>query len=333
MKPKPLTLALIGAGGIGQFWSDAIAQGSNVSLRAVVDTNVASARSLAKKHGCRAESDSANVFADAAVDAVIIATPHSFLAPLTRKALFAGKHVLCEKPAGISAREVETNSKLARKKKRIYMIGFNHRYHPAYQRAKELCHKGILGKLLNIRARYGFRGRPGYDKEWRFNKKISGGGQLMDQGMHLIDLVRHFLGEVSGVQGYAQNAYWGAVDDNAFLVLKTKRGQVAQLHASWTEMDWTHCFEIFGEKGMLRIDGLDSRYGGPERLTISLGNRKTGVFKTPTTTTFSKERKEDSFGRELAVFRDVIRKKTKEYPSGSDAVAALRIVEAVYRII
>lgn len=330
MKSKPLTVALIGAGGIGQFWSDAIAEDPGISLRAVVDTDVKRAKALAKKNGGRAETDTARVFADEEIDAVIIATPHKFLAPLTQKAFAAGKHVLCEKPAGITPAEVKNSIDIARKKRCVFMVGFNHRYHPAYLRAKEICDTGKLGKLLYIRARYGFRGRPGYEKEWRFNRKISGGGQLMDQGMHLIDLARHFLGDFNQVKGFAENMYWGDVDDNAFLVLKTKNGQVAQLHASWTEMDWTHCFEIFGEMGMLRVDGLDSRYGGPERLTAFLGDRRKGSFSKPETIEFRKEKKEDSFRRELAVFRKAIENKGT-YPSGIDALQAHEIAAKIYR--
>ena len=330
MKSAPLSVALIGAGGIGSFWSEALANDSSVVVRLIVDTDIERAKTFAAKFHCDAAVNARKAFENENIDAVIIATPHKYLASLTKAALTAGKHVLCEKPAGISVKEVQANVGLAKKKQKVFMVGFNHRFHPAYLRAKELCDAGAIGKLMYIRAQYGFRGRPGYENEWRFKKAISGGGELLDQGMHLIDLTRLFLGEIQHVQGSARNFYWGAVDDNAFLLLQTKTGQTAQLHASWTEIDWTHSFEIFGEKGMVRIDGLDSRYGGPERLTLHRGDRRAGKFHAPVTEIFADEKKEDSFGRELTAFRDAIRKKTKRYPTGVDAVAALRIVEKIY---
>lgn len=338
MKQKPahkkiVRLALIGAGGIGAVWASGIQKAHGVKLVAVVDTDTKRAAALAKQFpACAMYSNPKEVFRDKNIDAVIVATPHMFLAPLSHAALKAGKHVLCEKPAGIASKEIQQNLQLAAKNKRIYMVGFNHRFHAAFLKAKEISDKEVIGKLLCIRARYGFGGRPGYNREWRFNKKIAGGGELLDQGIHMLDISSWFLGEFAEVQGFTENFFWGGgVEDNAFVTARTKKGAIAQIHASWTNWDWIHCFEIFGTKGYLRIDGLDSRYHGPERLTIGTHDPQVGTFPKEKIIMFGSERKEDSFARELGLFADVVRGKRRLYPSGQDALQSLILIERVYK--
>jgi predicted dehydrogenase len=240
--------------------------------------------------------------------------------------------VLCEKPAGIKSIELKKSWELAKRKKLIYMVGYNHRYHPAYMMAKQAFDKGEIGDLMFIRARYGFGGRPGYEKEWRFNKNIAGGGELIDQGMHMIDMARWFMGEIKDVRGITENMYWGGeVEDNAFILLRGRRKQVASIHVSWTNWEWIHSFEIFGKSGYLWIDGLDTRYRGPERLTIGKFNPQLPKFPEEKIVRFEDERKEDSFARELAAFANAVRGKKVEIPSGKDGYEALKIVETVYK--
>src|SRR6185295_2401631 len=146
-------------------------------------------------------------------------------------------------------------------------VGFNHRFHPALQKAREIVDTGALGPLMFIRGRYGHGGRTGYDREWRADPAISGGGELIDQGVHLIDLARWFLGEFPVVEGHAGTYFWDmAVDDNAFLSLRTKANQTAWLQASCTEWKNMFSFEIYGRDGKLQVDGLGGSYG-VERLS------------------------------------------------------------------
>ncbi len=328
---RKLQVALVGAGGIGQYWDTAFKGYRGARLLYVVDVDESRARAVAGNHpGCTSTEDIAVALNDSAVDAVIIATPHAYLAPLSEQALNAGKHVLCEKPGGISASELRRVVTLSQKKKKVYMTGFNHRYHPAYLKAKELLTSKRFGKILFLRARYGFRGRPGYEKEWRFNKKISGGGELLDQGIHMIDLARLLVGDFKDVQGFVENRYWGgSVEDNAFIQLRTKEKSVAQIHVSWTEATWVHTCEISCEKGFISISGLDERYGGPEQIVFGANDRRKGEFDTPTTLVFKSEKKEDSFRRELDAFCKMVDGKRQD-SSGKDAVAALSIVEKIY---
>src|SRR4030095_2902959 len=157
------------------------------------------------------------------------------LAKVTAAAIAAGKHVLVEKPAARHVDELrELQAAGDRKGVRVH-VGFNHRYHRAFQKAREIVDSGALGPLMFLRARYGHGGRVGYEQEWRAQPDLSGGGELIDQGVHLIDLARWFLGDFTEIHGTAHTYYWNMpVDDNGFLLLKTAKQQVAFLHASCT---------------------------------------------------------------------------------------------------
>jgi predicted dehydrogenase len=163
---------------------------------------LARAEELVKLAKCgRAMADYKQAVADPQVQIVVVATLNATLAEISAEAIRAGKHVLVEKPGGISAAQIDELIALAAKLNVRVRVGFNHRYHPAFQKARELFESGALGELMFVRARYGHGGRIGYDKEWRADKKLSGGGELMDQGVHLIDLAGWFLGEFPIIEG------------------------------------------------------------------------------------------------------------------------------------
>src|SRR3989338_8723705 len=154
-----ISVALIGAGGIGKIWADAFKKTDKFALTAVIDVDPAKAKAIADRFpGATVYGDTKEALSKGDFKAVVIATPHAFLAPISAVAFEAGKHVLCEKPAGISSVEVMENIRLAGMAKKVYMIGFNHRYHPGYMEAKKLVDKGGIGKVICVRARYGFGG-------------------------------------------------------------------------------------------------------------------------------------------------------------------------------
>ncbi len=332
---EKLNLALVGAGGIGRQWVEAIQRTKKVALKMVVDVDVKSAAEIAKKiPRCAVSNCAEDAMRNKDIQAILVATPHKWLAPIARAALAAKKHVLSEKPCGVNAGEIKRNTELAKKSRLVYMPGFNHRYHPAYAKAKEIFEQGGIGKILFIRARYGFGGRPGYNKEWRFKKSIAGGGELFDQGIHMIDMWRWFLGDFKNIYGIAENMFWGGdVEDNGFVLLRTARGQVASIHVSWTNWEWVHSFEIYGDKGYLLIDGLDKRYRGPERLTWG---RRDMTFAHPKEISyvFDKETKYDSLHRELGAFVEAVLGRGKaaaQIPRGDDAYKAVGIIERIYQ--
>src|SRR5579859_942276 len=261
-----MRVAIVGCGLIGHKRAKAL---GDARLVAVADLNHARAQQLAALFSpCEVEPDWQSCVARPDVDLVIVSTVNDGLAPITLEAVRRGKHVLVEKPAGRSPEEVRLAERAGRETGALVKVGFNHRFHPAFRKARELCDAGELGPLLYIRARYGHGGRIGYDREWRADPVVAGGGELLDQGVHLIDLARWFAGDFTEVAGHLATYFWQMpVEDNAFAMLTTAAGQVAWLHASWTEWKNLFSFEVFGERGKLQIDGLGGSYG-TERLTF-----------------------------------------------------------------
>ena len=216
----------------------------------------------------------------------MVATLNATLDQIAAAAIRAGKHVLVEKPAGIHSREIAGLEALANRHDVRVRVGFNHRFHPAFQKARELFESGALGPMMFLRGRYGHGGRLGYEKEWRADPKLSGGGELIDQGVHLIDLAGWFLGPFDKIEGHATTSFWKTpVDDNAFLSLRTAAGQTAWLHVSCTEWKNLFSLEIYGRDAKLHIEGLGGSYG-VERLTYykmlpQMGPPATSVWEFP----------------------------------------------------
>jgi predicted dehydrogenase len=286
------------------------------------------ARTLASEFGAQATDEWQRVLEHPAVDLVFVATRHDSLASITRAAVEAGKHVLVEKPAARCAAELQSVADAAKSQGRLVRVGFNHRYHPALLQARRLVDEGAVGELMFLRARYGHGGRVGYDREWRANPALSGGGELIDQGVHLIDLSRWFLGSFSHIDGYAHTYYWDMpVDDNAFVLLRTAEGKAAFLHASCTEWKNLFSLEIYGRLGKLDISGLGGSYGA-ERLAYY---RMLPEMGPPETTIWEYPGSDSSWKTEIEQFlRDIDENRTPD-PGLADAIEALKIVQTVYR--
>ena len=318
-------VGIIGCGLIGQKRAKALGKGR---LVACADIDEVRAKALAGQSGAMVYGDWRGLLCLPEVDIVVIATLHDSLAEITLAAVEAGKHVLVEKPAARKPAELERGMAAAERHCVKVHVGFNHRYHPAFRQARELFEAGALGELMFIRARYGHGGRLGYDKEWRANPELSGGGELIDQGPHLIDLARWFLGEFEEVQGFAHTYYWDMpVDDNGFMLLKTAKRQVAFLHASCTEWKNLFSMEIYGRNAKLEISGLGGSYG-IERLTYYKMLPEMGP---PETTTWEYPMDDDSWALELDDFYDDIRLNREPSAGLSDAYAALRVIERIYK--
>lgn len=326
--PK-IGIVLVGAGGMGKRWAGALQKTKGIIFSAVCDADEEKARAVAAEHGgCAVFSDWRECAAAQDSDAAVIALPHNLLAPVSAAFLKNKKHVLCEKPGGVAPDEVAKNVLHAEKNHVRYMIGFNHRYHDGFQKARTLFDKGTIGDILFIRARYGFGGRKGYEKEWRFDKRISGGGELIDQGVHMIDLVRWFLGDMREVRGFAEDTFWrGGVEDNAFLLLKNKKKQMASIHVSWTQWNPLHNFEIYGTKGYLVVDGLGKKYGGGERLVV--GKRKDD-FTAEEHIVACDQNADRSLELMLTEFISAIKEGRETAPSGRDGLETLKIVHEIY---
>src|SRR5262245_43293675 len=261
------------------------------------------------------------------VDVVIVATPHDQLAEITLAAVSAGKHVLVEKPAARCAREIAPVMEAAANARALVRVGFNHRYHPALRRAHRLFLEGAIGEPMYVRGRYGHGGRLGYEREWRARPAVSGGGELIDQGVHLIDLARWFLGDFTTVEGFAPTYYWDMpVEDNGFMLLRTAERRTAFLHASCTE--WKNLFSLhdFGRQGKLEVSGLGGSYG-TERLAYY---RMSPEMGPPETTMWEYPMADDSRATEFGEFVEDIRLGRQPAAGLPDAHAALEIVARIY---
>ncbi|HTX20372.1 MAG TPA: Gfo/Idh/MocA family oxidoreductase [Candidatus Aquilonibacter sp.] len=321
-----MNYAIIGCGLIGKKRLTGLPADSKLAV--ACDTNLSRAEELVKlaKTG-HTVADFKQAVADPQVDAVIVATINAALAEVSAAAIRAGKHVLVEKPAGVSVKQIDELISLAKKNKVCVRVGFNHRFHPAFQNAREIFESGVMGELMFIRARYGHGGRVGYDQEWRADPKLSGGGELIDQGIHLIDLARWFLGDFKKVAGHAETYFWKMpVDDNAFLDLQTAKGRTAWLHVSCTEWKNLFSFEIYGRNTKLHIEGLGGSYGVETlfhyQMKPEMGIPDTKVYEFPGA--------DESWKIEMTQFEEDVRAKRKPDAGLAEARVALQIVETIY---
>ncbi|MBT8562115.1 Gfo/Idh/MocA family oxidoreductase [Polynucleobacter paneuropaeus] len=321
-----MDVGIIGCGLIGR--KRAANLGSGGHLIACADINLSRAEQLAQSYGAKAFSSWRELLADSEIDLVIIATLHDSLAEITVAAIAAGKHVLVEKPAARSADELVPVIAAAKQANIKVRVGFNHRYHRSLQKAKTIVDSGVLGELMFVRARYGHGARLGYDQEWRSDPKLSGGGELIDQGPHLIDLSRWFLGDFSDIQGFAHTYYWNMpVDDNGFMLLKTPKQQVAFLHASCTEWKNLFSMEIYGKEGKLDLSGLGGSYG-LEKLTHYKMLPQMGP---PETTSWEYPMADNSWAKEMAEFYEDIQHDREPAAGLNDAYQSLKIIDQIYK--
>jgi predicted dehydrogenase len=322
---RNLGFAIVGCGLIGNRRAGTIPEGA---LKYACDLDPAKASALVAKHGGRATAQSADVFQDPEVDIVLVSAANASLATLARRALESGKHVLVEKPGAVNSKQLNEIESAMAGSKALIRFGYNHRFHPAFRKAYELVREADLGDLMFIRGRYGHGGRIGYDREWRADPALSGGGELIDQGVHLIDLAASFMGEFSTVEGHAATYFWDMpVDDNAFLALRTAAGQTAWLQVSCTEWKNLFSFEIYFKRAKLHIEGLGGSYG-LERLYYykmlpEMGPPETLIYEYP--------RPENSWALELNEFLEDIRLDRIPNPGLREGRRTLEVVERIYQ--
>lgn len=269
------------------------------------------------------------------IDAVIVCTPNFLNKDLTIRSLNAGKHVFCEKPPAFTAKEVEEIKEAEVKSGKKLMYGFNHRHHDSIIRMKELIDSGSYGKVLWLRGRYGKSVTEDYFNQWRAKKELAGGGILLDQGIHMLDLFLYLSGDYDVVKAEVSNLYWHMdVEDNAFVILKdSKTGKVASLHSTMTQ--WRHLFslEIFLEKGYMVLNGLitSTMAYGEEVLSVAR-NRSTAPAATWKDEVSTKYMSNNSWRYEMDHFFSAIENDTPiTIGNSDDALKLMRIIDAVYQ--
>lgn len=325
---EPLKIGIVGLGKMGGIRAKSVRENDNTILVSGTDPNP-------PKKGFRDMEilpDYQSVI-NSGVDAVFVCTPNRFIPETVIAALDAGKHVFCEKPPGRNMDDIERI--IAAEKRNpglVLKVGFNHRYHFGIMEAKKIVESGKYGRLLWMRGVYGKAEGSGNPHEWRDDPALSGGGILFDQGIHMLDLFRHFCGEFTEIKSMCTTAYWDfPLEDNAFALLRDEQGRIAMLHSSFTQ--WKHRFtlEIFMEDGYVIIDGMPSSSGSYRDEWIIQGRKHTGyaIGNPPEESTFCNT--DPSWELELEEFVDCIRnKKPTRYGTSRDAYETMRLVFGIY---
>jgi predicted dehydrogenase len=327
-----MRVAIIGCGVIGRRRSQVVRAAGHAEVVVVADIDEDRAAEAGRAAGCAWTTDWADAVAREDVDAVVVATSNKWLSPVSLAALESGKHVLCEKPAGRTPDEVRHLMEAADHRGLTFKIGFNLRHAPAIARAHALCSQGAIGDVTYLRARYGHGGRPGMESEWRCDAAVSGGGELLDQGVHVIDLCRWFAGDFGEVFAYTANRCWPAppgvegVEDNAFVLLRATSGTVASLHVSWTQWKNLFSLEVFGTDGYAVVEGLGGSYG-PSTLHLGRRQRAGGA---PEESCEEFVGSEGSWAPEWREFTSAIAEDRQPLGSGLDALRVAEMVHGAY---
>lgn len=259
---------------------------------------------------------------------IFICTTHDLLSKIAIKCLENKKHIFIEKPGTINSQDLKKIKQLSNKNKLRVKIGFNHRFHPGIIKAKSLIQNNNLGKLMFIKASYGHGGRKNYEKEWRFNISKSGGGELIDQGSHLIDLAVYFLGDLKVEYSYLKDYFWKkTIEDNIFISLKSSNDQIAWINASWTNWKNSFNFELNFKFGKIIINGLGKSYG-IETLFFYKMNKS---LLPPIEKKFIFKKKDESWKKEINNFINSINNKEKINGNIQDLMVVSKIIRDSYQ--
>lgn len=329
---KPLRVGIVGLGKVGLRRARCVQEHPDLALAAVCDVDPGQAEFFP---GRRFFNDYRALVEDD-LDVVFVCAYNRIAPDAVVRALNNGKHAFCEKPPGRSLEDVERIIEAERANPGLKLkFGFNHRYHYAIKEAKSMIEGGRFGRILWMRGVYGKCGGVHFEEAWRNDPSISGGGILMDQGIHMLDLFRYFAGDFTDVRSLVTTSFWDIpVEDNAFAILQNERGQVATIHSSATQ--WKHRFllEICLEGGYINITGLltSTRSYGEEAITFARRQfeDEASAFGKPREETVYFDR-DDSWALEVADFAEAIHKDEPIRSGNSaDALKAMQLVERIY---
>lgn len=320
-----MNVAIIGCGLIGR--KRAASMPSGVNIIGCFDISQDFARKFALDFKCNVYPNMVDILEDSRVDFVVIATRHDSLASIATSFLQSNKHVFLEKPGAKNSLDLKTAVGEARKRNLKLHVGFNHLFHPAVLKMCSLLESGEIGKLMYLRARYGHGGRVGYENEWRSKKELSGGGELIDQGSHLIHISLKLLGDLKVDYASTPTYFWKMdVEDNAFLVLKDSKSRIAFLHASCTEWKNLFSLEVYGTTGKVEVSGLGRSYGTETLIHY----RMLPEMGPPAIETWQFSEPDDSWQLELKEFISDIKNNTRYSDNTESSIKVLELIEEIY---
>lgn len=327
-----LRVGIIGYGKMGRLRHKILVESSRAKVVAVFDPFVTLTEEIAGAKICR---DAQEIIADETIDAVFVATVNLLNKELTIAALRAGKHVFCEKPPAFNARDVEEIMEVERASRRRLMYGFNHRQHGAALHMRDIISSGMYGRVLWMRGRYGKSVDADYLSSWRADPRLAGGGILLDQGIHMLDLFLYLGGPFDEVMAMVSCMYWNipGIEDNVFAMLRnSKSGCTASLHSTMTQ--WRHIFslEVFLEEGYMVLNGLktSSDTYGKEKLVIANNRSKAPAATWEEEEEFTYET-DLSWNREIDIFLDAVQN-SRPIIAGSSrhALEVMRLIDRIY---
>lgn len=316
---------IVGCGVVGKKRAESLPKGTK--LVGCFDSDLSNAGDFSQNFGVPSFSTLEELFSLENLSFIIIATQHDSLGKIARLAIHKSLPVFVEKPGAISFEELESVAKLSKSKNTLVHVGYNHRFHPAILKAQELASQNSIGPIMFIRGRYGHGGRIGYEREWRADKYKSGGGELIDQGVHLIEIVQFFLGEIVVDYAATPTYFWNMpVEDNVFISLVNESGNIAFLHASCTEWKNMFSLEIYGKYGKLDISGLGRSYG-QESITLY---RMSPDMGPPISETWEYPELDSSWQIEIRQFLDDIKYGTRKSDNLDSSLRVLKIIKDIY---
>ncbi|MFH1190088.1 MAG: Gfo/Idh/MocA family oxidoreductase [Candidatus Omnitrophota bacterium] len=329
MTIKKLRVGIAGYGVVGKRRRQCVDDHPSMRTTAVCDKTFT--RSGTLPDGVKCLPDYRSLLAEP-LDVLFVSLPNYLASEVVIAGLKKGLHVFCEKPPGRDIRDVEDVIEAQKRHKGLALkYGFNHRYHESVKEALSIVKSGKLGEIINMRGVYGKSKIIPFEGGWRAERKYAGGGILLDQGIHMVDLMRLFCGEFVEVKSYISNDYWKHdVEDNAYALMRDAKGRVAILHSSATQ--WQHRFslEITFTEGYLELQGIlsGSKSYGEEKLIIGGRDESdTGTAKEEEITYLD----DNSWRDEIYEFAEsIINKRPVRSGTSADALATMKLVYMIY---
>jgi len=329
-----MRVGIAGYGVVGKTRHKSLELNTSYKVTAISESSMEARKSIPK--GIDIFNDYKSLIADAKIDVVFISLPNQFAAEASYLSLQKGLHVFCEKPPARTHAELLAVKEQSLKSPNLkLMYGFNHRFHLSVEEAKSIIDSNSLGRIINMKGLYGKSQMISFNQtDWRTSREAAGGGILLDQGIHMLDLIRYLSSQsFTQVFSFIDNAFWNFdVEDNAYVLMKSPKGVVAQLHSSATQ--WRHVFnlEITLEKGSLILGGLltGSKSYGDEVLTV-ISSDPLVDKGTPRELT-SKYNKDVSWDNEIKYFSNALENNTSiERGNIDDALETMLLIEEIYK--
>ena len=329
-----MRVGIAGYGVVGKTRHISIEKNTPFQIIAVSESNKETQKDIPA--GIEIFDNYQDLIADAELDIIFISLPNKFAAGATLLSLQKGLHVFCEKPPAKTLSElINVQNILSKHPSLKLMYGFNHRFHLSVEEAKSIINKNTFGKIINMKGVYGKSQMISFNQtDWRTKREESGGGILLDQGIHMLDLMRYLSGQdFTEIFSFIDNAFWSFdVEDNAYVLMKSRDGVVAQLHSSATQ--WRHVFnlEITLEKGSLVLGGLltGSKSYGDETLKVITSDpaKDQGVPRE----SISKYNEDVSWDNEIKYFAKSLQDDLNiQRGSIEDAIETMSLIESIYK--